>query len=874
MQAKRSGHCSAAILSGKLDIANSLHKAGTIEIAAEGLEEVRVIVLPDSGADVNMVTESLVSRLESLKLISRFPLDEHIDMGSVSDKNAFTITHAVQLPVRLGDLLTTELYGVAPIPAPPHVVCGTPWLDKHCPQAMSALRALTDLFTTLPDSQAQMMAAPAEVSPISTPALSPQRSSGASTPLELDPPTPVLAFGPCKDPSAAFRAGGGLSSHAQNLAAALEAEAARRESAQEWYENRLIAQTELDLELSRKKDEETDPGVRGLTGNSPGWEQTIPAEVRHFAESVFSDASRNRLPPLRPGWDLVVQLKDDTKFHTARVSDMSREQLQVMKAVFDDELRRGFAVVGHGPYSTTPFFVRDPPSESRNQGQLRLVFDFRPLNANSVPDNYPIPLARQIFQDIMAIGEGGFLTVVDAAGGFSNIRVHPDSQKYLAVKTQDALLEPTVVPMGYLNAPAVFQRFINHILHPHFAYCRAYLDDIVIFSRTKEEHVKHLNAVLQTLKENQISLKPKKCKWFRKKVSFLGYTVELGKGFRMSDDKIQALRDLKPPRHKKDLHTILGQFGWLAHLIPHYSDITACLTTLLQKDVPWTWDPALHGRAWERLLAGLRDDVFLNYHDPDKPCRLHSDASNEAYGVIIMQQDDKEVWRPTVMCHHKFKAAEKGWDVADKELYAIVYALDRYRHFLARPVGDLEVYTDHRNLAKFMFTTNLLKSHDGRLGRWWEKLSQFPHLKIMYQPGVDNPSDWLTRYGYDDTAAVGECTLLPASRFSEKALTDIVGWFKKSAADPNIRQTLERAFSKASGSLVPVAKAFLAKIRTAPVHPVVQQVLASSLLAPSALSQRTRLFSSLSRYAGAHLDSLLPNPAHCRSRHDRRGLGA
>src|SRR6185369_5713799 len=145
----------------------------------------------------------------------------------------------------------------------------------------------------------------------------------------------------------------------------------------------------------------------------------------------------------------------DTKFHTARVSDMSKEQLQVMKAVFDDELRRGFAVVGHGPYSTTPFFVRDPPSESRNQGQLRLVFDFRPLNANVVSDNYPIPRARQICQDIMAVGEEGFLTVVDAAGGFSNIRVHPDSQKYLAIKTQDSLLEPTVVPMGYINAPAV-----------------------------------------------------------------------------------------------------------------------------------------------------------------------------------------------------------------------------------------------------------------------------------------------------------------------------------------------------------------------------------------------------------------------------------
>lgn len=149
------------------------------------------------------------------------------------------------------------------------------------------------------------------------------------------------------------------------------------------------------------------------------------------------------------------------------------------------------------------------------------------------------------------------------------------------------------------------------------------------------------------------------------------------------------------------------------------------------------------------------------------------------------------------MFHHKFHSHEPNWDIHDKELWAIVYAFDHYRQFLSGNTHPVDVISDHRNLAKFMFSIKLLKSHDGRLGRWWETLSQNNFVIRYREGGLNMVADFLSRSQQDAPTADDGLVLLPAKRFSAKALADIESWFRKSG-EKNIRQPLEDGFLASS----------------------------------------------------------------------------
>jgi hypothetical protein len=774
---------SRILRTGCLDIANDLFLTGSFEFAEEGLVEKSVVFLMDTGAGMDLVTSQLVDSLEKKNLCSRFALLVPVQMGSVKEPNAFSVTHAVTLPCRINDRFFEHTFGIAPLPAPPHVILGKPWMEQFCPEVLDYLSSFGALEFGSPDSRHHVRKSTFTTSPPLGPTQAP----------DLAPPP--LALPPSTNPQAAFSAGGDFS-----LICAVQAEEARRKDALDRATLVLTTRAALDHALEdryltlRTMVTSTDPGVRGLTGNQEGWLATIPEEFRRFADSVFSDQGASKLPPLRPGYDCQITLKDGAVLKTSKLYDLSREQLEVLDKLLKAELAKGFIRPSRSDSSAPVFFVRDPPSESRNLGQLRLVVDYRDLNSKVVLDDYPIPLSRQVMNDLAG---ADWITTFDVRSGFANLRMAPGSESATAFKTHYGLFESVVMPMGLATAPSVFQRFINSVLNPFLGvFCHAYLDDIVIHTKgSLEKHKDQVRQVLEVLHRNDLHLKPHKCQWFRKEVSFLGFHVECGKGVRMADDKLQALRATPAPRSVTDLRSFLGALGFYDRFIPHYSDVVACLTDLTKKGAPWVWSSTCQ-RAFDTLLASLRNDVFLAGFDPDRPIRLSTDSSDVAYGGMLEQPDDHGNWRPVLFFHHKFKDGEKGWDGPDKELYAIVFAFDRYRHFLAQPRFPVQVFSDHRNLAKFMFTSNLLKSHDGRLGRWWEALSQC-NFEIQYTPGEKNVvPDFLSRYGFEASAELEPQMLLPARRFSQKALHDIESWFKRTPTAPNVRRLLEERFAR------------------------------------------------------------------------------
>jgi hypothetical protein len=560
--------------------------------------------------------------------------------------------------------------------------------------------------------------------------------------------------------------------------------------------------------------------------------------------------------------DCTIVLREGATLTPTKPYAMNLEQLKTLKAILDKDLAREFIRPSEAASSSSPFFVTDPTTR-----QLRLVFDYQEVNAATVPDVYPLPLTRRILGDLAGCD---WATCLDAREAFKGVRMDPGSRQFTAFTTPFGLFEWNVMPMGLRNAPAVFQRFMNSVLNPFLGVtCHAYLDDIVIYTKgTKEDHEAEVEKVLAALEAASIRVKPHKCKWSVRQFNFLGFTVECGRGIRMADDKIQGIRNLARPTNLAALRHFLGMVGYYDQLIPHYSDITACLTDLSKKGAAWQWRDE-HEAAFQRLLSSVRNDVFLRAFDPEKQIRLSTDSSDVAYGGMMEQQDDEGIWRPFLFYHHKFKDGEKGWDGPDKELYAIVFAFQHYRQFLAQPRFPVQVFSDHRNLSKFMFKSNLLKSHDGRVGRWWEELSQC-NFQIQYVEGSKNVvPDFLSRYNQPPSVDLPDRILLPHHRFSPKALADITTWFKKHSDQPNIRRVLEEKWSNPPcdekngsdrpGSETPSAEDACPLPAQAKVFPCV--------------AARPRLYAMLAKYQGTSLDSVLPDPTHTRVGADRRGIG-
>jgi hypothetical protein len=300
----------------------------------------------------------------------------------------------------------------------------------------------------------------------------------------------------------------------------------------------------------------------------------------------------------------------------------------------------------------------DKASSPRGVDQLRLVVDYRDLNSKILLDEYPLPLVRTVME---RLPRAQVFTKFDVRAGFNNIRIRPGDESKTAFKTF-GLFEYKVMPFGLATAPSIFQRFINHVLAPFLdIFAFAYLYDIFVFSENEADHKRHVTQVLHALEKAQLHLKPDKCAWSQKEISFLGFTAVAGKG-------IQAIREWDAPKNVKEVRSFLGLTNFYGAFIPHYSEICSPMTALTGKGVSFEWTSEC-ARAFDELKKLLQSEVFLAAHDWDKPAYLETDASNVAHAGVISQGGLDGIRRPVVMFSHKFRDHEKNWPVHDKELY-------------------------------------------------------------------------------------------------------------------------------------------------------------------------------------------------------------
>lgn len=446
----------------------------------------------------------------------------------------------------------------------------------------------------------------------------------------------------------------------------------------------------------------------------------IPKEYRKF-EKLFLEETGPEALPKHQEWDHEIVLEKGAKPPFLPIYGLSEKELEALRDYIKVNLAKGFIRKSESPAGFPIIFV------PKKNGKLRLCVDFRKLNDMTIKNRYPLPNIAEL-RDRLAHAK--IFTALDLRGAYNLIRMKKGEEWKTAFRTRYGHYEYTVMPFGLTNAPATCQALINNVLREHLdIFVIAYLDDILIYSKDEKEHTEHVQTVLTLLQQYALAVDPDKCKWHQEEVEFLGCMV--GKnGVRMSEDKIKVVKEWPTPTTVKEIQSFLGFVNFNRQFIKNFSLITAPLTKLTRKDTKWNWTTQ-HDNAFQTLKQACVEPPVLIAFRSGEPLRFETDASDLALGMCAKQERDGK-WHPIAYHSRKLTPPEENYDVHDKELLAIVVALEHWRIY-AESCSELTIFSDHKNLTTFT-TTKVLNR---RQVRWSELLGRYK-FKIIYTPGKDN----------------------------------------------------------------------------------------------------------------------------------------
>uniref|UniRef100_A0A1Y1LVD3 RNA-directed DNA polymerase n=1 Tax=Photinus pyralis TaxID=7054 RepID=A0A1Y1LVD3_PHOPY len=387
--------------------------------------------------------------------------------------------------------------------------------------------------------------------------------------------------------------------------------------------------------------------------------------------------------------------------------------------------------------SSSPF-VNPIVIVNKPGGAVRICLDARKLNQIIEEDRNSPPNLEEVLE---RFDNPEYLSSMDLTAGYWQIPLHPDSRKYTSFLVNGRSYQYKVLPFGLNISVAVFNRCLDQVLGPEvLSYALIYVDDIVVASKTFEEHEGHLRLIFSKLKEANMTINVKKSKFLQEEIQFLGHIVRRKEGIRINPERLEAIRGCQPPRNLKELQSFLGMCNFYRRFRNHFSEVSQGFAPLLSKNSKWEWNEK-YQRIFEELKNGFNEEMILKFPDFNRPFILYTDASINALGAHLYQQDEKGEMRTLAFASRGLKDAEKRYSITELELLAILFGVMKFRtYILGYPVV---IYTDHKALS-FLLTC---KSLNSRLQRWSLKLQEF-NLQIEYCQGAKNRiADFLSRYG-------------------------------------------------------------------------------------------------------------------------------
>ena len=404
--------------------------------------------------------------------------------------------------------------------------------------------------------------------------------------------------------------------------------------------------------------------------------------------------------------------------HPYRIPPRWKEEV---KGQIDQLLQLGIIEASESPWSSAVVTVR------KKDGGVRICVDYRGVNGVTAPDPYQMPFIEDILD---TLSSAKFMSKVDLNKGFHQIPIRKEDMEKTAFCTPWGKFQFTRMPFGLRNGPAVFQRLMDNLLHDDLDFSRVYIDDIVVFSTTWDQHCKHLGMVLERLKRAGLTANVTKCQWGQVRCEFLGHMVGEGK-VSPAECKILALKDYQQPITKKNIRQFLGLAGYYRKFIKDYADHSFYLTEATRKSAPdrVTWSDSMLTE-FMYLKTILCSVPSLTLPSVQDNFLLQTDASGLGIGAIlsVVRQDEEY---PVAYFSRKLKPREQRYSATELEGLAVIAAVQHFDVYLV--THPFVVETDHRALV-FL---NSSRHANGRLARWALALQPYT-FSLRYREGIKN----------------------------------------------------------------------------------------------------------------------------------------
>jgi len=401
---------------------------------------------------------------------------------------------------------------------------------------------------------------------------------------------------------------------------------------------------------------------------------------------------------------------------------------QVIKENVDHLLKHGKIRPSRSPYSA-PVVL-----DKKKSGGWRMAIDYTALNEHTKTNASPMEDCNSILRQVPT---GYWYTVIDCNSGFWQIPLDADSIEKSAFSTEDGHYEFLVMPFGLKNAPKTFQNLMNHIFKEYRSEFLAILmDDILVFSKTLEQHLQDVRKVLQKLKTANMTINKKKSKFAQRRVEYLGHTLT-ETGIKKQPEKVKAIQEYPTPRNIKDVQQFLGMCQWYSSFINGFATIAEPIYQLLRSGNKWNWGESQE-KSFQELKRVMMEDVTLTGIDYKYPIIMKCDASDHGLGAVLVQKIDGKD-RPVAFVSKLLKKSEKSAHIYEKELYAIIFAHWKFRQFIEG--HRFTIQTDNRALAYL----KKMKDKKEKLKRWAVQIDSWD-ADIVVRPGKENvEADALSR---------------------------------------------------------------------------------------------------------------------------------
>ena len=378
----------------------------------------------------------------------------------------------------------------------------------------------------------------------------------------------------------------------------------------------------------------------------------------------------------------------------------------------------------------------------KKDGSKRFCVDFRKLNQVTKKNSYPLP----VIDDILALlGKAKYFTSLDLKSGYWQVLMNESDKEKTAFACHRGLFEFNVMPFGLSNAPAVFQELMSVVLQGLGDFAIAYLDDILVFSPTLEDHLQHLDTIFDRLRKHDLKLKLKKCNFLESETNYLGFII--GKdGIKPDPKKVEAIRSLPIPTCVREVRSFIGLSSYYRRFIPNFSEIAEPIIALTKKHAHYKWS-AKHDEAFQYLKDSLSVVPLLAYPDTNKPYTLYTDASGTCIGACLTQSCDvaEDIIpnvsneKPIYYLSHKLSKTQCKWSTVEKEAYAIHFALQKLDHYLHG--AQFVIKTDHKPL-KYLLESPM---QNKKIQLWALSMAGY-NCTIEYIAGTTNTcADLLSR---------------------------------------------------------------------------------------------------------------------------------